>query len=85
MDYSFLVGVHFCDDLSASKTGLSTFTASPKFSMKRESFQGGGGMPELCFSDSDFDRIPDCRYVSMLMHMHVYLHVDLFVLHLSLE
>jgi hypothetical protein len=56
-----------------------------EFSMKRESFQGGGGMPELCFSDSDFDRIPDCRYVSMLMHMHVYLHVDLFVLHLSLE
>ena len=90
MDYSFLVGVHFCDDVSASKMGLSTFTASPsKFChlgfltleiwllcanlsdntlpellTKSESFQvGGGGMPELCFSDNDFDRIPDCRYV----------------------
>jgi hypothetical protein len=29
MDYSFLVGVHFCDDISASKMGSSTFTASP--------------------------------------------------------
>uniref|UniRef100_A0A0E0KI02 Phosphatidylinositol 4-phosphate 5-kinase n=1 Tax=Oryza punctata TaxID=4537 RepID=A0A0E0KI02_ORYPU len=71
MDYSFLVGVHFCDDLSASKTGLSTFTASPKFSMKRESFQGGGGMPELCFSDNDFDRIPDCRKPLIRLGAHM--------------
>jgi len=27
---------------------------------KSESFQGGG-TPELCFSDDDFDMIPDCR------------------------
>jgi len=27
---------------------------------KSESFQGGG-TPELCFSDDDFDVIPDCR------------------------
>jgi hypothetical protein len=34
--------------------------------MKTETFQvGGGGMPELCFSDNDFDRIPDCRYVAV--------------------
>lgn len=34
--------------------------------MKCETFQvGGGGMPELCFSDNDYDRIPDCRYVAM--------------------
>ncbi|OEL14495.1 Phosphatidylinositol 4-phosphate 5-kinase 1 [Dichanthelium oligosanthes] len=60
MDYSFLVGVHFCDDISASKMGSSTFTASPKLLTKSESFQGGG-TPELCFSDDDFDMIPDCR------------------------
>ncbi|CAD6206321.1 unnamed protein product [Miscanthus lutarioriparius] len=60
MDYSFLVGVHFCDDISASKMGSSTFTASPKLLTKSESFQGGG-TPELCFSDDDFDLIPDCR------------------------
>lgn len=34
--------------------------------MKCETFQvGGGGMPELCFSDNDYDRIPDCRYVAV--------------------
>ncbi|KAF8681932.1 hypothetical protein HU200_045385 [Digitaria exilis] len=60
MDYSFLVGVHFCDDFSASKMGSSTFTASPRLLTKSESFQGGG-TPELCFSDDDFDTIPDCR------------------------
>ncbi|KAJ1293968.1 hypothetical protein BS78_01G110700 [Paspalum vaginatum] len=60
MDYSFLVGVHFCDDISASKTDSSTFTASPKLLTKSESFHGGG-TPELCFSDDDFDIIPDCR------------------------
>lgn len=34
--------------------------------MKTQTFQvGGGGMPELCFSDNDYDRIPDCRYVAV--------------------
>lgn len=71
MDYSFLVGVHFCDNVSASKMGLSTFTASPKLSMKRESFQVGGGMPELCFSDNDFDRVPDCRKPLIRLGAHM--------------
>ncbi|KAM3294593.1 hypothetical protein ACQJBY_037470 [Aegilops geniculata] len=73
MDYSFLVGVHFCDDVSASKMGLSTFTASPtELSMKCETFQvGGGGMPELCFSDNDYDRIPDCRKPLIRLGAHM--------------
>lgn len=29
MDYSFLVGVHFRDDMPATKMGLSTFTTTP--------------------------------------------------------
>ncbi|KAJ4733506.1 phosphatidylinositol- 4-phosphate 5-kinase 5 [Rhynchospora pubera] len=38
MDYSLLVGVHFRDDLTASKMGLSPLMASPKLSCKSESF-----------------------------------------------
>ncbi|XP_010916539.2 phosphatidylinositol 4-phosphate 5-kinase 2 [Elaeis guineensis] len=62
MDYSLLVGVHFRDDVSASKICLSPFGASPEFSGKRESIQGGEGLSELCFSASgcqDMDRILD--------------------------
>jgi hypothetical protein len=41
--------------------------------MKTEPFQvGGRGMPELCFSDNDFDRIPNCRYVAVF---NIYLFV----------
>ncbi|GJM96349.1 hypothetical protein PR202_ga13174 [Eleusine coracana subsp. coracana] len=71
MDYSFLVGVHFVDDFSASKMGSSTFTASPKLLTKSESFQGGGGMPELCFSDDDYDRIPECRKPLIRLGAHM--------------
>jgi hypothetical protein len=36
----------------------------PELLTKSESFQGGG-TPELCFSDDDFDMVPDChRYVA---------------------
>nr|CAB3493541.1 unnamed protein product [Digitaria exilis] len=80
MDYSFLVGVHFCDDVSASKMGSSTFTASPRLLTKSESFQGGG-TPELCFSDDDFDMIPDCRrydydLTKKLEHVYKSFHTD---------
>ncbi|XP_008665275.1 phosphatidylinositol 4-phosphate 5-kinase 2 isoform X2 [Zea mays] len=55
MDYSFLIGIHFCDDISASKMGSSTFTASPS-----------GGTTELCFSDDAFDMVPDCSRKSLI-------------------
>ncbi|XP_020102881.1 LOW QUALITY PROTEIN: phosphatidylinositol 4-phosphate 5-kinase 1-like [Ananas comosus] len=54
MDYSLLVGIHFRDDNSATKMGLPSAIASPKFSGKRESFQGGGG-----FFEYDIDRVLD--------------------------
>jgi hypothetical protein len=41
--------------------------------MKTEPFQvGGRGMPELCFSDNDFDRIPNCRYVASLTFTYLF-------------
>ncbi|OAY78515.1 Phosphatidylinositol 4-phosphate 5-kinase 1 [Ananas comosus] len=54
MDYSLLVGIHFRDDNSATKMGLPSAIASPKFSGKRESFQSGGG-----FFEYDIDRVLD--------------------------
>lgn len=49
MDYSLLVGVHFCDDLSAEKMGMSPFV--PPF-RRRESFQDGKGVSESCLLDA---------------------------------
>jgi hypothetical protein len=51
MDYSFLVGVHFCDDISASKMGSSTFTASPS---------------KLGLFDLDLDKVPVLTIVMIL-------------------
>uniref|UniRef100_A0A453H5X7 1-phosphatidylinositol-4-phosphate 5-kinase n=1 Tax=Aegilops tauschii subsp. strangulata TaxID=200361 RepID=A0A453H5X7_AEGTS len=43
-----------------------------ELSMKCETFQvGGGGMPELCFSDNDYDRIPDCRKPLIRLGAHM--------------
>ncbi|XP_010926458.2 LOW QUALITY PROTEIN: phosphatidylinositol 4-phosphate 5-kinase 2 [Elaeis guineensis] len=64
MDYSLLVGLHFRDDVSASKMGLSPYVASPKFFGERESFQGGGRLSEFRFSVSgcqDVGQILDGR------------------------
>ncbi|XP_058097239.1 phosphatidylinositol 4-phosphate 5-kinase 1-like [Magnolia sinica] len=43
MDYSLLVGVHFCDDTSADKMGMSPLVAPLG---KRESFQGEGALSQ---------------------------------------
>ncbi|XP_072974222.1 phosphatidylinositol 4-phosphate 5-kinase 1-like [Typha angustifolia] len=61
MDYSLLVGVHFCDNISASKMTLSPFSASPKISGMRGSFQGGCGFSEFYFSNHDIDPIINGR------------------------
>ncbi|KAH7679495.1 Phosphatidylinositol-4-phosphate 5-kinase protein [Dioscorea alata] len=50
MDYSLLVGVHFRDDVSASKIGFSNSMCSPKYLRKINSCKGGG-MAEICLSD----------------------------------
>ncbi|KAH7654741.1 Phosphatidylinositol-4-phosphate 5-kinase protein [Dioscorea alata] len=54
MDYSLLVGVHFRDDASASKMGLSRFNVSPKSSGKTNSLLDGD-MVEFCLSESEQD------------------------------
>lgn len=53
MDYSLLVGLHFCDEISASKMGFP----SPKISLRRDSIKSG-----FRFSDSalkDMERTID--------------------------
>ncbi|XP_047086294.1 phosphatidylinositol 4-phosphate 5-kinase 1-like [Lolium rigidum] len=53
MDYSLLLGVHFRNDLSVSKIGLSQPIALTKSTTgKRKSFEGGGNFCELCFMES---------------------------------
>ncbi|KAM3300014.1 hypothetical protein ACQJBY_041170 [Aegilops geniculata] len=64
MDYSLLVGVHFCDDIvPASKMALSTFTTSPEELSANmvSACQGNVGMPEPCLSDKDLDKMADHR------------------------
>ncbi|CAL9092423.1 unnamed protein product [Musa acuminata var. zebrina] len=64
MDYSLLVGVHFCDDVSASKTSISPFIGSPKIYGKKEAFQEGDAWPDLRDSMStcqDVNGILDTR------------------------
>ncbi|CAD6202993.1 unnamed protein product [Miscanthus lutarioriparius] len=64
MDYSLLLGVHFRNDFSMSKIGVSQFIGLPKSTGKRKSFEGGGDVCELCFTESgckDRDFIVDSR------------------------
>ncbi|XXG60840.1 hypothetical protein AAC387_Pa04g2653 [Persea americana] len=60
MDYSLLVGVHFCDGPPAEKMGMSPFAPSSR----RESLQDDRGMSEAFFFDAEaceMDRIPSGR------------------------
>ncbi|CAL9757761.1 unnamed protein product [Musa acuminata subsp. burmannicoides] len=62
MDYSLLVGVHFCDDISASKMCPSPFLALPKLYDQKETFKCGDVWSDLCFSSltcQDMDQILD--------------------------
>ncbi|EEE58735.1 hypothetical protein OsJ_10218 [Oryza sativa Japonica Group] len=52
MDYSLLLGVHFRNDYSVSKIGISQHIAFPKSTGKRKSFEGGSSFCELCFVES---------------------------------
>ncbi|KAJ6809181.1 putative phosphatidylinositol 4-phosphate 5-kinase 1 [Iris pallida] len=52
MDYSLLVGLHFCDDIPASKLQTSPFSASPKNSGKRDSFHEGSLAVGNSFAES---------------------------------
>ncbi|XP_037431908.1 phosphatidylinositol 4-phosphate 5-kinase 2-like isoform X1 [Triticum dicoccoides] len=64
MDYSLLVGVHFCDDIvPASKMALSTFTSSPEELSANmvSACQGSVSMPEPCPSAKDLDKMADHR------------------------
>uniref|UniRef100_A0A1D1Y2A5 Phosphatidylinositol 4-phosphate 5-kinase n=1 Tax=Anthurium amnicola TaxID=1678845 RepID=A0A1D1Y2A5_9ARAE len=54
MDYSLLVGLHFCDDVLASKTGLSNYNSSL---YQRDSFHGGKGASEFHHEESVFDDV----------------------------
>ncbi|KAL0917438.1 hypothetical protein M5K25_012498 [Dendrobium thyrsiflorum] len=62
MDYSLLVGLHFRDDVSASKMGMHA--ASEKMSGKSEPLPGGRTLVEVCFSElgwRDTNRFVDGR------------------------
>ncbi|XP_037415476.1 phosphatidylinositol 4-phosphate 5-kinase 2-like isoform X3 [Triticum dicoccoides] len=61
MDYSLLVGVHFCDDITpASNMALSTFTSSPELSANTLSAcRVSVSMPEPCLSAKDLDKMSD--------------------------
>ncbi|XP_044946228.1 phosphatidylinositol 4-phosphate 5-kinase 2-like [Hordeum vulgare subsp. vulgare] len=64
MDYSLLVGVHFCDDIvPASKMASSTSTTSPEELSANvvSACQGSVSMPEPCLSAKDLDKSPDHR------------------------
>ncbi|XP_073355699.1 phosphatidylinositol 4-phosphate 5-kinase 2 isoform X3 [Aegilops tauschii subsp. strangulata] len=64
MDYSLLVGVHFCDDIvPASKMALSTFTTSPEelSANMLSACQSSVSMPEPCLSAKDLDKMADHR------------------------
>uniref|UniRef100_A0ACD5Y3I6 Uncharacterized protein n=1 Tax=Avena sativa TaxID=4498 RepID=A0ACD5Y3I6_AVESA len=62
MDYSLLVGVHFRDDIPASKMGLSTSTTSPELSANMlTACHSSVSMPKPCLSAIDLDKTPDHR------------------------
>ncbi|KAM3271233.1 hypothetical protein ACQJBY_041793 [Aegilops geniculata] len=63
MDYSLLVGVHFCDDIvPASKMASSTFTSTPELSANMLSAcQGSVSVSEPCLSAKDLDKMADHR------------------------
>uniref|UniRef100_A0A453IG71 1-phosphatidylinositol-4-phosphate 5-kinase n=1 Tax=Aegilops tauschii subsp. strangulata TaxID=200361 RepID=A0A453IG71_AEGTS len=74
MDYSLLLGVHFRNDLSVSKIGLSQPMALPKSTGKRKSFEGGGNFCEQCFMETgckERDLITESRrpFVQLGMNM----------------
>ncbi|KAM3229644.1 hypothetical protein ACQJBY_060460 [Aegilops geniculata] len=74
MDYSLLLGVHFRNDLSVSKIGLSQPIALPKSTGKRKSFEGGGNFCEQCFMETgckERDLITESRrpFVQLGMNM----------------
>ncbi|WOL02811.1 phosphatidylinositol 4-phosphate 5-kinase 1-like [Canna indica] len=56
MDYSLLLGVHFCDDVLASFTARSPCSASPKSYRKSDSFQDRMPWSGLRFSKSTRDK-----------------------------
>ncbi|VAI26207.1 unnamed protein product [Triticum turgidum subsp. durum] len=61
MDYSLLVGVHFCDDIvPASKMASSTFTTFTKLSANMLSAcQNSVSVSEPCLSAKDLDKMAD--------------------------
>ncbi|XP_064943549.1 phosphatidylinositol 4-phosphate 5-kinase 1-like [Musa acuminata AAA Group] len=74
MDYSLLLGLHFCDDVSASSTGLSPCSASPKSHRKRGSFQDRTTRSGLQFSRStrqDMDLTMDGRNPSIRLGLNM--------------
>ncbi|KAM3271232.1 hypothetical protein ACQJBY_041793 [Aegilops geniculata] len=64
MDYSLLVGVHFCDDIvPASKMASSTFTSTPEelSANMLSACQGSVSVSEPCLSAKDLDKMADHR------------------------
>ncbi|XP_074558570.1 phosphatidylinositol 4-phosphate 5-kinase 2-like [Curcuma longa] len=55
MDYSLLLGIHFCDDISPSWIGLSPCSPSPKAYRKSDSFQDRF-QDRVAWSDMQFSK-----------------------------